>query len=348
MILYKWTRLAAVTGLVTLLASGCSLLGEKEHSRSIDPPPIGADASAPTVKTVSGQTIQNQSPVTVYAKDPNGFIAPIGITVEKSVDIAKKALESMVEGGPGTEHMPAGFTAVIPKGTLITGIDILKDQKLAVVDFSKPFTDYNVQDERKILEAVTWTLTGFPTIEKVKLRVAGRELQEMPQDGTPLDEPLTRTMGINLEKPEGVEYGQSTAVTLYFLAQGADNFKYYVPVTRLVKRTDNVARAVVEQLIAGPDQKKGLAAVMTPGAEIKQVKKANDVITVDFTEKMLGADKKAPADALKSVVLSLTESAGLATKVQITVNGDAKVSSSDNMSYSLPVGRPSGINMTKM
>jgi germination protein M len=348
MILYKWTRLAAVTGLVALLASGCSLLGEKEHSRSIDPPPIGADASAATVKTVSGQTMQNPSPVTVYAKDPNGFIAPIGITVEKSVDIAKKALESMVDGGPATGHMPAGFTAVIPKGTVIKGINLVKDQKLAVVDFSKSFTDYNVQDERKILEAVTWTLTGFPAIDKVQLRIEGRDLKEMPQDGTPLDEPLTRTMGINLEKPEGVEYGQSTAVTLYFLGQSEDNFKYYVPVTRLVKRTDNVAQAVVEQLIAGPDQKKGLAAVMTPGAQLKQVKKAKDVITVDFTEQLLAADKKAPADALKSVVLSLTESEGLATKVQITVNGNAKVSSSDNISYSQPVSRPSGINMTKM
>ncbi|MFE5320196.1 GerMN domain-containing protein [Paenibacillus sp. NPDC056579] len=346
---YRWTRWAAVTGIVVLLTSGCSVLGTKEQSQSIDPPPTGADASSNTAKPVTAPVVQNPSSVTVYAKDANGFVAPISLNVEKSVEVAKKALEAMVDGNPAAQQMPAGFTALISKGTTVKGINIMKDQKLAIVDFSSSFTDYNVQDERKILEAITWTLTGFPSVDKVQIRVEGKELKEMPQGGTPMDEPLSRMMGINLEKPDGVEYGQSTPVTLYFLGQNQDNYKYYVPVTRLVKRTDNVAQAVIEQLIAGPDQKKGLAAVMTPGSELKQVKKADDLITVDFSDKVLGPDKKAPADALRAVVLSLTENAGAATKVQITVNGDTKVASSDSQTnYSKPVSRPSTVNPQKM
>ncbi|WP_282941234.1 GerMN domain-containing protein [Paenibacillus sp. RC67] len=345
---YKWTQWAAVGSIVVLLTSGCSVLGTKEHSQSIDPPPTGADASATTAKPATAPVIQNPMPVTVYAKDGNGLLAPISVNVEKSVEVAKKALEAMVDGGRSATQLPAGFTPLISKGTQVKGIDIVKDQKLAIVDFSNAFTNYNVQDERKILEAITWTLTGFPSVEKVQIRVEGKELKEMPEGGTPLDEPLTRAMGINLEKPEDVEYGQSTPVTLYFLGQNKDNYKYYVPVTRLVKRTDNVAQAVVEQLIVGPDSKKALSGVMTPGAELKQVKKADDVITVDFSDKVLGPDKKAPADALKAVVLSLTENTGAATKVQITVNGDTKVSTSDNQSYSKPVLRPTTINPQKM
>ncbi|TDF97598.1 GerMN domain-containing protein [Paenibacillus piri] len=344
---YRWTRWAAVTGIVVLLTSGCSALGTKENSQSIDPPPTGADAAADKVKAVSGTVIQNPSPVTIYAKDNNGFVAPVGINVEKAVDKAKKALEAMVDGSAASTQLPAGFTAMIPKGTTIKGINITKD-KLAIVDFSKQFTDYNVQDERKILEAITWTMTGFPSVDKVQLRVEGKAMTEMPHGATPLDEPLTRMMGINLEKPEGVEYGQSTPVTLYFLGQNQDNYKYYVPVTRMVKRTNDIAQAVIEQLISGPDQKKGLAAVMTPGAELKQVKKADDLITVDFSDKMLGPDKKAPAEALNAVVLSLTENAGAATKVQITVNGEAKVTTTENQSYSKPVSRPSNINQIKL
>ncbi|GAA4842146.1 spore germination protein GerM [Paenibacillus vulneris] len=345
---YRWTQWAAVGSIVVLLTSGCSVLGTKEHSQSIDPPPTGADASAMTAKPVTAPVIQNPMPVTVYAKDSNGLVVPVSLNVERSVEVAKKALEAMVDDGRSNSQLPTGFTPLISKGTQIKGIDIVKDQKLAIVDFSEAFTSYNVQDERKILEGITWTLTGFPSIEKVQLRVNGKELKEMPEGGTPMDEPLTRAMGINLEKPEDVEYGQSTPVTLYFLGQNQDNYKYYVPVTRLVKRTDNVAQAVVEQLIAGPDSKKGLSAVMTPGAELKQVKKADDVITVDFSDKVLGPDKKAPADALKAVVLSLTENTGAATKVQITVNGDSKVSASDNQSYSKPVLRPATVNPQKM
>ncbi|MEK3913899.1 GerMN domain-containing protein [Paenibacillus sp. FSL H7-0331] len=347
---YPWIRLAAVTGVIVLLTSGCSLLGTKEQSQPIDPPPTGVEpAAAPTItQPVSGKTAQNLAAITVYAKDEKGFIAPIALQVEKSVEVAKTALESMVEGSAASKNMPSGFIGILPKGTTVKGINIVKDQKLAVVDLSKAFTDYNLQDERKILEAIVWTLTGFPSVEKVQLRVEGKALTEMPQGGTPLDEPLTRAFGINLEKQDGVEYGQSTPVTLYFLGQNKDLYSYYVPVTRMIKRTDNVAQSVIEQLIVGPDQKKGLTAVMTPGSELKHIQKAGDLITVDFSDKVLGPDKKAPGNAMRAVVLSLTENAGAATKVQITVNGDAKVSTTDNQSYSRPVSRPSEVNPSKL
>ncbi|PUA35703.1 stage II sporulation protein [Paenibacillus elgii] len=343
---YKGIRWAAVVGMVVLLASGCSLPGKKEQSQQIDPPPAGADAMATSGKV--SQTIANPMQVTVYAKDEKGFVAPIAVQVEKSQGAARKALEYMVDGGPVQGRLPAGFTSLLPKGTEIKGINIVEDQKLAIVDFSKMFTDYNLQDERKIMEAVTWTLTGFPSVEKVQLRVEGKPLKEMPVGGTPLDESLTRAIGINVEKPESVEYGQSTPVTLYFLNQNQENYSYYVPVTRLVPRTNNVAEAVIRQLIAGPDQKKGLVAVMAPGAELLKVDKADDLITVNFSDKMLGPDKKAPAEALKAVVLSLTENTNTAAKVQILVNGDAKVSATDNQSYAKPVSRPQTVNQLKL
>ncbi|GLI06651.1 spore germination protein GerM [Paenibacillus tyrfis] len=343
---YKWIRWAAAVGMVALLASGCSPLGKKEQSQQIDPPPVGADAMATSGKM--SQTVTNPMQVTVYAKDEKGFVAPIAVQVEKTQGAARKALEYMVDGGPVQGRLPAGFTSLLPKGTEIKGINIVEDQKLAIVDFSKMFTDYNLQDERKIMEAVTWTLTGFPSVEKVQLRVEGKPLKEMPVGGTPLDEPLTRAIGINVEKPGSVEYGQSTPVTLYFLNQNQENYSYYVPVTRLVPRTDNVSEAVIRQLIAGPDQKKGLVAVMAPGAELLKVDKTDDLITVNFSDKMLGPDKKAPAEALKAVVLSLTENTNAAAKVQILVNGDAKVSATDNQSYAKPVSRPQTVNQLKL
>jgi germination protein M len=152
---YRWTRWAAVTGIVMLLTSGCSILGSKEQSQPIDPPQTGAaDAAATSAKPVSGAVIQNPSSITVYAKDSNGLVAPVGITVEKSIEPAKQALEAMVENNPSAAALPSGFTALIPQGTTVKGINVVKDQKLAIVDFSKAFTDYNVQDERKILEGI--------------------------------------------------------------------------------------------------------------------------------------------------------------------------------------------------
>jgi germination protein M len=341
-----WIRIAAVTGAIVLLTSGCSLWSSKK-SNQIDPPQAGKGAGVEAVSgAVSGNgsgkvtvnMADNQNQMTLFAKDAKGFVAPISLGLPKTQSPARTTLEYMVKGGPVDSLLPSGFEALLPKGTVIKGVNILADKKLAVVDFSKQFLSYNAADERKILEAITWTLTGFPAVEKVQLWVEGKELKEMPIGKTPLDQPVGRTMGINIEKSEDVEFGQSTPVTLYFLNQNDQNYKYYVPVTRMVKRTEDVVTTTVQQLIKGPDAKKGLSPVIQPGTEVRSVKKSENLITVDFSGKLLGSDQKASPDTLQSIVLSLTENTGV-NKVQIMIDGTVK---------DVSVSRPSHVNPVKL
>ncbi|TXK84679.1 GerMN domain-containing protein [Paenibacillus sp. N3.4] len=344
-----WIRSAAIAGVIVLATTGCSVLGTGKKSDIDAPPKTGAEAEAKT--TSAAVTIDmiddNSSQMTVYVKDAKGFVAPLSLGLPKSVSVAKTTLEYMVDGGPVASLLPSGFQALLPKGTKVISLNVQSEKKVAIVDFSKEFLNYDEQNERKVLEAITWNLTSFPTVEKVQLRVEGKDLKEMPKGKTPLDTPLARTMGINIEKSEDAEFGQSTPVTLYFLNQTDQNYKYYVPVTRLVKRTDNVAKAVVDQLIKGPDQKKGLTAVLNASTEVKSIKPADGLITVDFSSKLLGADQKASADALQSVILSLTENTGF-NKVQIKVDGALKITSTDNQNYNKPVARPAHINPAKL
>lgn len=340
-------RLAAIVSVAAMLSTGCSLINKKESSQAIDPPPSGAEAMMdPTAAPVTAETGRQ---VTLYFKDPKGMVAPVSVYVPKTVEVARKSLEYMVDGGPGAAVIPTGFQAILPKGTTIKGIDIKEDKKLAVVDFSKEFNNYNAQDERKIVEAVVWTLTGLPSVDKVNIRVEGKDLKEMVVNKTPLDTELTRAMGINLEFSSGLNLGQSVPVTLYFQNQTADQYSYYVPVTRMVERTADVAKAAIDQLIKGPDANKGLASVLTSDIGLLDVKLSDDksTITVNFNEKLLGSDQKVPAAAAQAVILSLTETTG-ASKVQLMVNGEAKVAGTDNTSYAKPVAAPTYINPIKM
>jgi germination protein M len=347
---YRWIRWTAIISLVILplLLTGCGLFKSDDASSSIDPPQneeLSAQTEAEAVMGSGEEAEQTRS--TLYFKDANGFVAPLSMNVPKVMGIAQKSLEYMVEGGPAADMLPAGFTALIPQGTKIKGMNIIEDKKLAIVDFSKEFTSYNVRDERKILEAITWTLTGFPTIDQVEIWVEGEALEEMPVDGTPLDEPLSRVMGINIEMSDGVNLSQSSPVTLYFLNQSEDEFQYYVPVTRMVERTDDIASAALAELIKGPKHNSSLEQVIVPTAELLDVTRNEDIITVNFTSAILSADEKAPAESLQSVILSLTDTTG-ASKVQIMVDGKAKISSTDEQSYSTPVSRPTVVNPFKL
>ncbi|ANE47129.1 hypothetical protein SY83_13630 [Paenibacillus swuensis] len=347
-------RGAAIVGLVALplLTTGCGLLKSGTTTGQIDPPQgeilTGQDTAVGAVETTDANEMSKG--ITLYLKDANNYVAPVTLNVPKVDGIAKMTLAYLVEDGEYKDLLPEGFTAILPKGTQVKELNIDPKSKLATVDFSKEFVNYNAQDERKILEAVTYTLTGFPTIQSVQIRVEGKALTEMPEAATPLDEPLTRGMGINIEKSadlDASELGNSSPVTLYFLGKTEAEETYFVPVTRLVRRTDNMAQAAVQQLIKGPLSSSQLTSVMDPGAQVLQVAQQEGIITVNLSGEIQTPELKVPSETLQSVILSLTENTG-ASKVQILIDGDKEVSGTDEQSYSKPVTRPAHVNPVEL
>jgi germination protein M len=352
MIQKRWIRGAVLTGVLVLpiITAGCGFFSQ-ETSQSIDPPQIevkdGADG-AQGAETGQAAELGEQSQMTVYLEDRNGYLAPISLqtTLGANESAAQRALEMMVENGAYANQLPEDFRAVIPQGTQIKSYKYDKEQKLAKVEFSEPFKDYNAQDERTIVEAITWTLTAMPDIKGVEIWYEGAKLPEMPVDGYPLDETLTRAIGINIETAEGVNYDQSTPVTLYFSAQTLSDEQYYVPVTRLVARTATPAQSALEQLISGPLNKKELTSVILPDVQVKNVAVEGDVATVDLQDEAYQEGQKLPTEMLQALVLSVTENTGAAT-VQIKVNGEVNIVDDANNSYSQPVGRPHHVNAIK-
>lgn len=335
------------------LFSGCSLLSGESQTGEIDPPQnVSEDELLQEVMSM-GVEEENDTEVnlatmeiTGYYLDENGYVAPLTFRVPQDQGTARTTLEYMVEDGPGEAFLPQGFRALLPKGTTVE--TNIVEGGLAVVDFSEPFTSYNVQDERKILEAVTWALTGFDSIDKVQIRVEGETLQEMPRNATPISEPLSRSMGINIERANGVDYGQSTPVTLYFQNQSADGQQYFVPVTRMIPRTDDIPAATIAELIKGPKNDQ-LHQVIQSDAQVLSVHKLLDdgLVSVNFGDGFLNPDQQASSESIQSVILSLTESTGMA-KVEIMVNGVSEIKGTNEEVYAMPVLRPSHVNKVEL
>ncbi|MFD1957629.1 GerMN domain-containing protein [Paenibacillus thailandensis] len=352
----RWIRRAAIGGMlvIPLVTAGCGLF--TEETSAIDPPQdVVSESDAPTNagsqvgQPDTAQEVQGeQTRLTVYLQNADGYLAPVSIPVALGQDeqAGEKALALMVEDGEYAAAIPSDFRALLPKGTQINSFTIDPEQKLAKVDFSESFVSYNAQDERPMVEAITWTLTAMSGIEQVELSVQGEKLAEMPVDSFPLDEPLTRSIGINLETASGVTLSQSTPVTLYFSSQTADNEQYYVPVTRLIPRTDAPAEAAMEQLVSGPLNGSPLTAVVTPDFLVKNVEVNEGVATVDFEDSAYQAGDPIPQELLQAVILSVTENTE-AKQVQIRLNGDSNIVDENNNSYNQPVERPHHVNALK-
>lgn len=342
----RWLKWLISAGLIALLLSGCGKA-----------PPVSGDIDPPQDESLFGDVLGEHwdlhkgddvsvitAPVTLYVKDMKDHVAPVTMHIPMTTpNIAQRALEYMIDGSPSSKELPAGFTPLIPEGTTVLGMDIVEADKLAIVDFSSEFANYEAKDERRIVEAITWMLTGFPTIDQVKLRINGEPLHHMPVAGFPLQEPLTRKIGINLEKVTVGNLAVAQPVTLYFKSEAPGGFEYLVPVTRMIDRSTDKVAAVLHELIAGPEQQ-GMYAVLAPDVKILDIIAGEDLVTVDLNDYVLDPEHRILEESMQSIILSLTEN-GLAERVQIKVNGNVEVLARDNQSLSQPVTRPSHINV---
>lgn len=216
----KKTKVAIVTTLLTssVLLGGCGLLGNK--TKEIDPPQkeTVVEGTANLEKeTVSKKEDEAQKMVMteLYLIDKNGYVVPKSISLPNSTGVAKQALQYLVDNGPVANILPNDFRAVIPADTEV-GVDINKEG-VATVDFSPEFAKYKAEDELKILQAITWTITQFDSVKSVKLQMNGHELNEMPVNKTPISSSLNRSSGINLDTTNVTDITNTIPLTVYYL-----------------------------------------------------------------------------------------------------------------------------------
>lgn len=346
--------LASILAFSTVL-TGCAIGGEQavrqmeetapQEVTYVDEEAINQETSTEQVDqgaetAVAEDTVQRE----LYLLDKNGLVVPQTVTVPKTVEVAKQALEYLVDGGPITEMLPNGFRAVLPAGTMINGVN-LKDDTI-VVDFSKEFENYNAEDEMKILQAITYTLTQFENIKKVKIQINGYDKTNMPVNGTPINEGTSRANGINFDNGDVVDVVNSKAVTLYFLGQNGDN-TYFVPVTkRIAKNENNSYAAIVKELIKGPNASSGLYTELHDDiALLEEPTYKNGVVTLNFNDGILSSlqGTALSQNILNELVFSLTEQQGVES-VAIKVNGEEKLINESGQEISAPVSRPKSVN----
>lgn len=343
-----WLRTTAIIGAlaVPIMLTGCGLF-TKSVSEPIDPPQT--EAIEEQDEQTSGWLNQDTEQFVVYLQDQNGYLAPISLpmAITAEEETAVKLLEIMVDGGVYSNSLPIDFRAMIPQGTEILNVQLNEETGLATVNFSESFVNYNAADERSIVEAITWTLTSLEGVNSVDIQVNGSRLDEMPVAAYPLEQPLTRSIGINIEFAEGVSYSNAAPVTLYFSADTMNNEQYYVPVTRMIERKESMEIAALEQLIAGPLDKKALIPVIMPNVEVAGLEIYDGVVHIDLEDESYEPGWWVPSEMLQAVILSVADNTGAAS-VQVRINGDINIFDENNVSYSQPVSKPQHVNALKL
>ncbi|WP_242219883.1 GerMN domain-containing protein [Bacillus cereus group sp. BfR-BA-01380] len=337
---FKWLVCATLS---TVLLAGCGLFSKEKATEQIDPPKKITYTDGEKKETAKQGETKN---LDLYLVDKNGYVVPqtVQLPAPKDNAVIKQSLQYLVKDGPVTNLLPNGFQAVLPADTEMT-VDVKKDGT-AVVDFSKELKNYKKEEERRIVEAVTWTLTQFKEVKNVKFSVNGQDLAKMPVAGTPIGNGLSRANGINFDDEQVADLANTKPITLYFLAQ-SNKQNYYVPVTRRVAEgKENAVATIVKELVKGPSQKSALTYDFNPDVKlINEPKLEKGTVTLNFNENIYANKDKSMISnyVLQSLVLSLTEKQGV-ENVSIQVNGKANLVTEKGDKLIKPVDRPKNVN----
>lgn len=276
----------------------------------------------------------------LYLIDANGMVASqvIELPLLDSKEVATQVLEYLVVDGPVNEVLPNGFRAVLPAGTEILGLNLLENGTM-IVDVSEEFKEYAAEDEVKILEAITHTLTQFENVERVQLWVNGHPLNEMPVNGTPIGKGYSKANGINVVHNDTIDFINSEAVTMYYPANHQEN-RYYIPVTQYVETGDKeMYEAIVTTLMDGPDFLTNVMHVFNPQAMLLDEPAMEDgVLELTFNEEILKDEEQSVIadEVVETIVRTLTAQEEIEA-VDIKVENKEQLNSETGEAYSEPV-----------
>src|SRR5699024_9004520 len=189
------------------------------------------------------------------------------------------------------------------------GLDLQEDGTV-VVDFSEEFTNYNEEDEVKVLESITHTLTEFENGDKVKLMVNGEPQNEMPVGGTPISGGYSKANGINLIDSDTPDLINSQAVTMYYPAEHNEP-RYYVPLTKhILAEEENIYQEIVQTLIDGPGYNTNVVHGYNPESRrVDEPGVGNGGLALVFNEGVLReSDRAVPSEGgMAPLVRTLSE-----------------------------------------
>ncbi|WP_164216878.1 GerMN domain-containing protein [Virgibacillus sp. YIM 98842] len=278
-------------------------------------------------------------PRELYLIDANGLVAAqtLELPAPESNEVAQQVLEHLVKGGPVTPMLPNGFQAVLPEGTEVLGVNLQEDG-IMVVDFSNEFADYEAEDEIKIVESVTYTLTQFENVHEVQLQMNGHPLREMPVNGTPIGESYSRGNGINVMDTD-LNIMNSQAVTMYYPAEHNEN-RYYVPVTQYVKdEGENKYTSIVQGLLEGPGLQSNVIHVFNAETMLTNEPSLEDgVLDLTFSEEILQDREQSiiSDEVMETIVRTLTENQEIEA-INVNVENVEQLVNENGEAYNEPV-----------
>lgn len=259
----------------------------------------------------------------IYVLDKASLVSriPIKVNASETLEKAKEILNILTIKSKESEYLPTDFYGVIPVGTTI--LDLSLDKGILKVDFSKEVLNTTKDLERKMVEAIVYSLTELNEVENVLIFVEGEQLLELPFSKEKLPPILNKDFGIN--KVYDIDsIKNTTKTTIYYGSKQNDTF-YYVPVTYVENNSQEKVEVIIEKLKTSPLYESNLVSFLHANAEMTNYEILEQEIKLSFNNYLL--DDLTSGNVLEEVkytiFLSIRDTYNI-NKVEFNVENDSK------------------------
>jgi len=185
--LLAFAALALAGGALAVAVSACG--SEKAVSLGKPSPSTASSTGEQTGSVPTLLALQ------VWFTRDDGLVA-VRRTHEPTQLVATAAINSLLDGPTAGERV-MGYASAVPTGTRLLGIAI--HNEVATVDLTSEFQDgAGSRSMQMRLAQVVYTLTQFPTVQKVRFRLDGASVPVFSSEGIVLKNPVGRGDYVNL------------------------------------------------------------------------------------------------------------------------------------------------------
>lgn len=141
---------------------------------------VGGTSAFATTSTPEASPTGETMTVSVYFLRDSRLGKVVGTAhreIQKPEDktVAKSAITELLSG-PTDEEEEIGLETAIPEATKLNSINLESETKVATIDLSEKFTTGEEETIQAQVAQVVYTLTQFPTIEKVSFQINGQDI----------------------------------------------------------------------------------------------------------------------------------------------------------------------------
>lgn len=170
-------------------------------------------------------TVKNGVKRQVYLLTNDNLLMPVTITIEKEEQLTDEINKLVNLLKEDSELVNENFKPVLSKNCELQNVTI--ENKIVTLNFTNEF-QYDVNNERRVIESLVWTCLQFDDVDSLKINVNDQELTHMPLNNTPLPVSMNKSIGINTHLMVGNTKQKSVNI---FYEKNINENTYYVPVT---------------------------------------------------------------------------------------------------------------------